>query len=82
MDDIVTHLMKYTATVAFKHGHIYFVSTIKPCSTLFGFYIAMHIPFHIEIATYIRRKGISCNFHKENNGYFVIPLIKKDVIVG
>ena len=59
LGDIVTHLMKYTATVAFKHGHIYLVSTIKPCSTLLGFYIAMHTPFHIEIDVHIRRKGIS-----------------------
>ena len=59
MDDIVTHLMKYTVTVAFKHDHMYFVSTIKPCSTLLGFYIAMHTPFHIEIDVHIRRKDIS-----------------------
>ena len=79
MDNKFTHLMKYTETVAFKHGHMYFVSTIKPCSSLLGFYIAMHTLFHIEIDTYIWRKEISFNFHKENNGYFVIPFIKKDV---
>ena len=51
--------MKYTAIVVFKHGHMYFVSTIKPSSTLLGFYIAMHTSFRIEIDTYIWRKGIS-----------------------
>ena len=68
--------------MAFKHGEVYFVSSIISYSTLLGFYTAILTPFHIEIDVYIWREEIFYNLHKENNGYFVIPFIKKDVIVG